>query len=618
MAVDALIFLSNSSLYKAELANKVLMTVIPSSITGIGSISAPPVETLTDDIIKDSMIYEGSSSGRILLHPNHKKMGGSSRMRISGLMGIPTPSALTPSDAANDLFFLEKKLAELGLMSGVSLNHRNTGTLRSALGESFMLLSTSSLRQSKIRKAQLSTDISDKSLLEVGHLGINEIQSDITPEINIRDKDDIGKKKGINSNGLSKSNNDENNQNSSNTTFFDAPGGAYGGSKKSKVKSQPNTSSLEKQKQNTNSNNFWLPNPLDILSWRGTAGTTTTDHHLEETSAVLDQKNIEENQFDLQWNDDQSMYGGPPVKKSSKDLLTVPTSTANSSFHNSEVVSKGDDNLNIGNDGSNNSEVSDSSGMPESILRLLQCIKRLGDENVSLLQRIDILSTVEAKNMSLHKEMIGFKREYEDRFGKLKEILREFHRRNPSDNLKGIMFDPHSSSTVSSFIASIDHDNEDKKEHKHSEINPVKLESNNLEGQDSTQQKQQEMRQQQLERTVLALVKRLEQSKTDVDKRDRLIGKYEKYYKQLKREAERREIERNAGADPVPENNSISSNGHENRQQSTSTHGQQHQQRAPSMMPARNKHPSISTLETTLGLQRAAGASRYNNTSNHK
>jgi hypothetical protein len=109
--------------------------------------------------------------------------------------------------------------------------------------------------------------------------------------------------------------------------------------------------------------------------------------------------------------------------------------------------------------------------------------------------------------MSLHKEMVGFKREYEDRFGKLKEILREFHRRNPSDNLKGIMFDPHSSSTVSSN----DHDNEHKKEHKDIEMNPVKSESNNSEGQDSTQQKQQEMRQQQLERTVLALVKRLEQ-----------------------------------------------------------------------------------------------------------
>jgi hypothetical protein len=104
-----------------------------------------------------------------------------------------------------------------------------------------------------------------------------------------------------------------------------------------------------------------------------------------------------------------------------------------------------------------------------------------------------------------------------------------------------------------------------------------------------------------------------------VDKRDRLIGKYEKYYKQLKREAERREIERNAGVVPATDNNSGSSNGHDNRQHSASNHGQQHQQppRAPSMMPARNKHPSISTLETTLGLQRAAGASRYSNT-NHK
>jgi hypothetical protein len=85
------------------------------------------------------------------------------------------------------------------------------------------------------------------------------------------------------------------------------------------------------------------------------------------------------------------MYGGTPVKKSSKDLLTNPTPTANGSVLSSEFVSRKDDddnNLNIDNDGSNNYEVSDSSKMPESILRLLQCIKRLGDENVFLLQRI--------------------------------------------------------------------------------------------------------------------------------------------------------------------------------------------------------------------------------------
>jgi hypothetical protein len=406
MAVDALIFLSNSSLYKAELANKVLMTVSPSSITEVGSVSAATVDSElrpADESTGDSMIYEGSSSGRILLHPNHKKMDGSSRMRISGLIGVPTGSTLTPSDAANDLFFLEKKLAELGLMSGVNPSNRNTGTLRSALGESFMLLSTSSLKQSKIRRAQLSASVSigDKFSHKISPLDMNEIQSDIGPKIDITDKDDIAKKKGINSSGIDNScisNNDEKNQNSLNATFVDAPGGPYGGSKKSKVKSQLNTSLLEKQKQNTISKNFWLPNPLDILTWRGTTGTATNNSHPKEAYEISDQNDIEENQFDLQWNDDQSMYASTPVKKSSNDLLTAPTPTANN--HNSELAGYDHDNVNIQNDGGNDYEVSDSSRMPESVLRLLQCIKRLGDENMSLLQRIGM--NIKSSNVYCH------------------------------------------------------------------------------------------------------------------------------------------------------------------------------------------------------------------------
>ena len=48
-------------------------------------------------------------------------------------------------------------------------------------------------------------------------------------------------------------------------------------------------------------------------------------------------------------------------------------------------------------------------------------------------------------------------------------------------------------------------------------------------------------RQHQLERTIKALVGRLEAVKDEMTKKDKLIGKYEKYYAQLKKEAERRE-----------------------------------------------------------------------------
>ena len=73
-------------------------------------------------------------------------------------------------------------------------------------------------------------------------------------------------------------------------------------------------------------------------------------------------------------------------------------------------------------------------------------------------------------------------------------------------------------------------------------------------------------------------------------------------------------------------NNNNSINSSSNSNSSTQRQQQQQQQRAPSLV-ARNKHPSISTLETTLGLQRereravaASGISsqvpRYH--SNHK
>lgn len=158
------------------------------------------------------------------------------------------------------------------------------------------------------------------------------------------------------------------------------------------------------------------------------------------------------------------------------------------------------------------------------------------------------------------------------------------------------------------------------------------------------------------------------QSKGELDKRDRLIGKYEKYYRQLKRDAERREAERkgnngttefekllSAGSQPsssattsssssLQANNGSKSNPTNSSSSSSSSSGsntplsgssnnigsgtgtgtgtaQRQQPRAPSMVQARNKHPSISTLETTLGLQRdRAGASgpRYTHSVGHR
>ena len=60
----------------------------------------------------------------------------------------------------------------------------------------------------------------------------------------------------------------------------------------------------------------------------------------------------------------------------------------------------------------------------EGVLRLLKSVKRLGDENASLIHRLEHLHNVESQNASLVREMITFRSEYQKRFVKLKEALK--------------------------------------------------------------------------------------------------------------------------------------------------------------------------------------------------
>ena len=60
----------------------------------------------------------------------------------------------------------------------------------------------------------------------------------------------------------------------------------------------------------------------------------------------------------------------------------------------------------------------------EGVLRLLKSVKRLGDENASLIHRLEHLHNVESQNASLVREMTTFRSEYQKRFVKLKEALK--------------------------------------------------------------------------------------------------------------------------------------------------------------------------------------------------
>jgi hypothetical protein len=65
-------------------------------------------------------------------------------------------------------------------------------------------------------------------------------------------------------------------------------------------------------------------------------------------------------------------------------------------------------------------------------VRLLHSIKRLGDENANLLQRVEYLQGLETQNKALQRQMDLFKHEYKNRFFKLKAYLKSFSESYPS------------------------------------------------------------------------------------------------------------------------------------------------------------------------------------------
>jgi DNA-binding transcriptional MerR regulator len=462
------------------------------------------------NISKDSIgieaesIGQASLSGRVLLFASSitdKKntLGNSSKMRSSGLTGVPKAGSMAPSDAAYDLFFLEKKLAELGLMTGSGgSSYRNNGnTLTSALGESFMLLSTSSSRTKGGRMMMTARNAVTMPLGPRDALRVTPSNPPkLEPETNTMKVDSAGQTKQQSS---SSSNSPSNVPNSTSVT------GPYGGMKKGVL--APSLRPPGNTGGNKGVGTFWLPNPIDILTWRGIKASTPCVDDLKEKPSK-DYSVYENSQLDLNWNDDQSVYGpsvrGESDRKSISDSQTISASAIQGYFISSQTGNPILDEDKMDNE----RDINITNGtLRESELRLLQSIKRLGDENFSLLQRIDLLSAVEARNLDLHKEMTLFKKEYQERFCRLKEVLREFQRKNSRDGNSrtfGFEFNTIIGAQPGEVFDGRDDMSNSKSNDGDGKTQGIIKEKNRTDELEN-------VRQQQLERTVLALVKRLEE-----------------------------------------------------------------------------------------------------------
>ena len=616
-AVNALVFLSQSALFKAELANNMMIAAAlasPESQNILKDIIVPAVSTINNgttitrnDVI-DDQIGKASSSGRILLLSNsthERNTGSSSKMRTSGLMSVPKAGCVLPSDAAYDLFFLEKKLGELGLMSGSSSAiNKNNSALTSALGESFMLLSTTSSRKGGRNQFPNNSttipfgtsDTTRSSRQEVARTGPVNVLTDNSSGANSTKKTE---KPSLTAR-----------ESSPPIPVTSTFSGAYGGTKKI-TGTTPLPIPQKVPVPGNKNGNFWLPNAIEMLAWGGlkaspsSTSTSTSSTIVPSSSTSVPSESVrgggvnvrdkdtvyDSNQFDLNWNDDQSVFNilSNQIHTDNKKNDTKNNNNNNNNNKNNsnnknnnnnhdnnnnnnndnndfdkEDSSQGlsaaaiqgyfitpqeiilspnkndennDDNQNDGNNSNSNSNINSNSNnsssgnnnntnntMRESELRLLQSIKRLGDENYSLLHRIELLSSVEARNLELHSEMVSFKKEFQERFSRLKEVLREFQRKNSMDgNMRTFGFE---FNTViggnSGGEGRTDKNNGSDKNGKldssgikiGSKENGSSQNGSQIQNQNQGTEEPENVRQQQLERTVLALVKRLEEVST--------------------------------------------------------------------------------------------------------
>lgn len=148
---------------------------------------------------------------------------------------------------------------------------------------------------------------------------------------------------------------------------------------------------------------------------------------------------------------------------------------------------------------------------PKAIVDLLLMVKRLSTENTHMQCRIESLEMREAAYHAGCKQMEAFKIEYADKLRKIKKVLTtEYSIKHPrADNPVNY----HVAST-----AQIDKDSD----------NCTARGGQSTNGNYTVELNEAKHRQKQLEKMVKALLARIEQSKSDLDHRDKLIIKYEK------------------------------------------------------------------------------------------
>lgn len=81
-----------------------------------------------------------------------------------------------------------------------------------------------------------------------------------------------------------------------------------------------------------------------------------------------------------------------------------------------------------------------TSGQPantKQLMRLLDSIKTLGDENAALLREVEDAEAARAETKAMKEQMRHFKAEYQKRFGALKAALEKFRKSYPEQNAAG-------------------------------------------------------------------------------------------------------------------------------------------------------------------------------------
>ena len=146
-------------------------------------------------------------------------------------------------------------------------------------------------------------------------------------------------------------------------------------------------------------------------------------------------------------------------------------------------------------------DMKESTHIPENVLRLLQIIKGLSEENDSLLRRNERLEALEERRSRVDEELANFKEQYSLMFKKIKAALVEFPENHPyHNNPSNVIKSEHSEKCIQSSHKSM---------------------------KEST-------RILQLEKMVSGLLDRVEKGKTDLNHKNLKIKQYEACFMKLR------------------------------------------------------------------------------------